>query len=166
MASIPSGLTVYGPLQCSSFSPPPSCVVDASVATPSGGAAGIGTSKMNHRQHVKYGQANGAAVTETRPIWITYGTVGLLKAFRAGSIAAAVGAAVVTVDLYKNGATVLSAPITLNSSSAARIAAAATITTTTTAAGDWFDLVITSTPGGGTAPTGVFAEMVIDEYPS
>ncbi len=130
------------------------------------GQPGIATSKLNHRQHRVYAQANVTIVTATIPVWLTYGTAGTVLSFKAGSIVACIGAATVTVDLYKNGASILSAPITLNSSSVARVAQAATISTPATAAGDWFDMVVTATVSSGTLGTGLYAEAIIDENPS
>ena len=164
--NINGDLAVQGNLSCGTFSAPASCIMDAAVATPAGGAAGVGSSKLNHRQHARYSQGNVTIVTETRPIWITYGTAGTLKALRAGLIGVNIGGATVAIDLYKNGASVLTAPITLNSGTAARTPAAATISNTATAAGDWFDAVITATVGGGTLGTGLYVELVVDENPS
>ena len=167
MSGVLDDWVVGGNLSSKTFSAPVSCISDTAVATPSAGAAGINTTKNNHRQHARYAQPNTTAVTETRPIWITYGTSGTLVKFRAGSIVANIGAATVTVDLWKNGSSILSAPITLNSSDTARTPVdVGSFTSTTTAAGDWFDAVITATAGGGTLATGVYAELIVDENPS
>jgi hypothetical protein len=85
--------------------------------------------------------------------------------FLAGCIVIPIGAATVTVDLRKNGSTILTGVITLNSSSISRIAQAATILTTSAVVGDWFDVVVTATASTGTLPTGVFWQLEIDEDP-
>jgi len=163
---ITGDVVIRGNLQPSTISQPANSIADVNVGTPAAGAAGVASSKLNHRYHKHWPQPNTTATTETRPLFITYGTSGTLVAFKAGSIAPCAGAATITIDLYKNGASVLSAPITLNSSNVARVATLGTITAATTAAGDWFDAVITATAGGGTLGTGLFVELVIDETPS
>jgi hypothetical protein len=71
----------------------------------------------------------------------------------------------VTVDLRKNGTTVLSAVITLNNANTARVAVAGALSVTTLVAGDVLE-VVTATAGGGTLATGVFAIVTVNEMPS
>jgi hypothetical protein len=82
-----------------------------------------------------------------------------------GSIAKAIGDSTVTVDVKKNGTSVLSSVVTLNSSNTARIAVAATIdgTQDDLVAGDWLEVVITISAGTGTLPTGVFVQVEVDQ---
>jgi hypothetical protein len=78
-------------------------------------------------------------------------------------VAIAVGGATVTVDVKKNGATVLSSVITLDSGNTARIMENGTLSGTTLAAGDFLEAVIVATAGGGTIPTGLLVQVIIDE---
>lgn len=138
---------------------PDSTVTNADVVT----AAGIDASKLEHRRAIGYSQPNTAATTETRTIHVVYGTSGTLLQFAAGSIAKAVGDSTVTVDLKKNGSSVLSAVITLDSGNTNRVLETGTISNTSVAADDWLEIVITATVGTGTLPTGVFVQLVLDE---
>ena len=81
-------------------------------------------------------------------------------------LGAAVGAATVTIDLQKNGVSVLSAVINITSALAANVYIDASITTTTYVADDVFKIVITATAGGGTLPTGLYVQLTTDENPS
>jgi hypothetical protein len=137
------------------------------VTTPSAGSvtntavaalAGIDQSKLQHQHRDDYAQPNTAATTETKPRAVVYGVTGSLLSFKAGSIAACIGAATITVDLKKNGVSVLSAPITLNNANTARVAVVGTISSAGLVAGDLLEVVVTATAGGGTLGTGVFAE--------
>lgn len=126
-------------------------------------SAAIDPSKLGHQHRIGYGQPNTAATTETRPIFVCRGATGATLAIHAGSIVAAIGAATVTIDLKKNGASVLTGVITLNNANTARVAVAGTLATTTLVAGDWLELVITATAGGGTLPTGLFVIVTLTE---
>lgn len=114
-------------------------------------------------QHNKIYAQNGSAASVTIPIHECRGTAGTIRSFRAGSIAIAVGAATVTVDLKKNGVTVLSAVITLDTGNAARVSEAGTLSTTSLAAGDLLEVVVVATAGGGTLPTGLWCTLLVDE---
>jgi hypothetical protein len=159
---IESDLFVAGTLTARSFSPPALSVGNAAVASAAAGA-GISDLKLEHQHHFAYAQANTTAVTITIPVKAVYGTVGALISLKAGTIVACIGAATITVDLKKNGTTMLTAPITLNSSNTARVMAAATISVTAMAAGDFLELVITATAGGGTIGTGLLVQGVVTE---
>lgn len=156
--TVDQDLIVPGTLYAKNMTVPPSSVTDASVAA----GAAVATAKLRHKFHPGDSQV-GTSATETRPLYVVLGATALLIKFKVGCIVLPIGAATVTVDLKKNGATVLTAVVTLNSSSVARIVQAASILTTAAVAGDWFDAVITATAGGGTLPTGVFWELEIDE---
>lgn len=126
-------------------------------------AAGIEASKLQHQYERIVSQPNTTATTETRIIHEVYGATAQVLGFRAGSIAANVGAATVTVDLRKNGTTILTAVITLNASSVAYVSQAATVTSPNLVTGDVLTVVITATVGGGTLATGVWCQVVLTE---
>lgn len=162
MGTINDNLFVNGPLSCLQFSPPAGCITDAAVSS----ASPLQTSKTQHRTHAKWGQPNTTATTETRTVYVNNGTTGTLIGFRAGSIVACLSTASITVDLKKNGTSMLTGVITLNSSSVARVAQAAALASSALVAGDWLEVVITATAGGGTLGTGFFCEAIIDETPT
>jgi hypothetical protein len=153
---------IGGTMRPDVFVPPSGSIADDAVIA----AANVAYTKLQQQKTICGNQPNTTATTETRAIYVAYGTIGTLLAFKAGSIAIAVGAATVTLDLKKNGTTVLSAPITLDSSNVARVVEAATISVPSFVAGDFFEVVITATAGGGTIPTGLFYELVLYEKPA
>ena len=113
-----------------------------------------------------YTQAStAAAAAETRVVYRCYGALGNILSFVAGIIAPPVAPATVTVDLRKNGTTVLSSVLTINNTFTARLAQPAVLAFSTFAAGDLFEVVITPNASSGTLPNGVFAELVVDEDP-
>lgn len=77
---------------------------------------------------------------------------------RIAAITPLTGNATYTVDVRKNGATILTAPLALSAATAARASVVGTLNTlgkATVASGDFFEAVITDTPGAGTAPANV-----------
>lgn len=148
-----------GILQAREMVIPASTVNNAKVAAD----AAIATSKLVHQHSKTLGQS-GAAASVTQPIHVA-GAAGTIKSFSAGSVAIAIGAATVTIDLKKNGVTCLSAVITLDTSNVAYTLEAGTITVPSVVAGEVLTVVVVATAGGGTLPTGFFAHLVIDESP-
>jgi hypothetical protein len=138
---------------------PSACVSDATVA----GDAAIAVAKLLHQRVKTYSQPNTTATTETRCIHIVRGTSGTIKGFTAGTIVACSGAATITVDLKKNGSSVLASVITLDSANSARVVEDGSISSASVAVGDWLEVVITAPAGGGTLGTGLGVQLVIDE---
>lgn len=157
-----------GSLRAATLYPPDGCIADAHVSS----AAAIDATKLEHQHNIAYGQANAAAVDETRVIYVCRGAAGTVMAVKAGSIAAAVGDASCTVDVKKNGTTILDAPITLDSSNAAYTPEAGVVSVTALVAGDVLTVVIdgtlnpdgtTTTTGAEALPTGVYVQVVVHE---
>lgn len=150
---------VAGNLGCKTFTPPLNCIKNASIEAD----AGIDADKLEHRFTRGWSQPNTTATAETRTIHVVYGATGNVVAFRAGSIAKCVGDSTVTVDLKKNGSSILTSVITLDSGNTNRVVEAATISSASLAVGDWLEIVIAISAGTGTLATGVYAEAIIDE---
>lgn len=146
---IDDNLHVAGRLSCTELSIPAATVVDST--------------NLEFRRVITYAQANAAAADETRVIHNVCGTTGTLVAFKAGSIAKAVGDSTCTFDLKKNGTTVLSGVISIDSTNTNYLAESGTITSASVAVGDTLTVVIDATIGTGTLPTGVFCTLVLDE---
>ncbi|TXH48570.1 MAG: hypothetical protein E6Q97_24495 [Desulfurellales bacterium] len=145
-------LVVNGRVIPDAISYPPGSIQDDAVAA----GADIDAEKLQHFHQPIYGQANTAAVDETRILHVAR-EPGVVEEFVAGSIAKAVGDATCTVDLRKNGTTVLTAVITLDSGNTNRVPEAGTlIADPSYVVGDVFEVVIDGTIGTGTLPTGVF----------
>lgn len=156
--TITGDLVVTGTLYTGAFVPSSGSVTNASVAA----TAAIAATKLEHQFALTYG-TSGTAASATVPIHIGYGLTGDIISIKAASIAIAVGAATVTVDLKKNGTTCLTGVITLDSGNTARVAEAGTLSVTTYAAGDLFELVIVATASGGTLPTGLGVTVILRE---
>lgn len=148
---------IEGTLTAKTVSLPANTVTNAAVRSD----AAISASKMEH-QHRKTFAQEGTATSVTRAVHVAR-AAGTVRFFYAGSIAIAVGAATVTLDLRKNGTTILTGVITLDSANTARVVESGTLTGNTVVAGDVLEVVTVATAGGGTLPTGVFAEVGIDE---
>jgi hypothetical protein len=157
---IDGDLTVRGTLNVGAITLP-----ENTLRTSSQILAGINipADKTEQRLFPAWSQPNSAATTETRTLFVAR-RAGTLNEVIAGSIAKAIGDSTVTVDVKKNGTTVLAAVITLNNANTARIVESGSVSGGGTfAAGDWFEVVITISAGTGTLPTGVFCQLEIDQ---
>jgi len=126
--------------------------------------AKIAASKLVHKHRKSYGQA-GTAASETRAIHGVFGATGTVVAFKVGSITPCTGNATITVDLKKNGTSILASAITLDSTKSARTLYAASIASAGLVVGDWLEVVVTANAGTGTLGTGLFWQVEIDEDP-
>lgn len=156
---IDGDLTIRGNLNCQSITLPQNA-----LDSPGQIKAGINipADKTEQRFFPSWHQPNSAASTETRTLFVARRS-GTLNEVIAGSIAPASGNATVTVDVRKNGTTVLAAVITLDNTNTARVVEAGSVTSAAFVVGDWFDVVITATIGSGTLPTGVFVQLEVDQ---
>ena len=155
---IEGDLYVTGNIGSATMSVPDSTVVNADVSA----SADITSTKLEMQRSFTYSQ-NGTAASVTVPIHIVYGATCSLVSIKAGSVAACIGNSTVTVDLKKNGSSVLSAVITLDNANTARVAEAGTITTAGGVAGDFYELVIVATVGTGTLATGLGVTVIWSE---
>lgn len=153
MGQISDSLYVGGKLTCQSFEAP--------------SAYRLPTANAVHRFKPVYNQKNGTAVVdEERVVHTVTGTSGTIVSISAGVITACAGAAEIDVDLHKNGSSILSAAITIDSGDAAYAEVAGTISNTSLVQGDSLEIVVDETTGGGTQGQGLFVNLVIDEDPS
>ena len=159
---IEGDLQVTGRIYSGSLTVPAGSVSNAGVAAD----AEIAASKMTHYHYPIWSQPNTTATAETRTLHKAVAAGEVLSVW-AGSIAKAVGDSTVTIDVKKNGTTILSSTIVLDNANTARVAEAGSISGTATyVAGDWFEAVITISAGTGTLPTGVAVGMKIEEDPA
>ncbi len=166
---MPTGSTTFdgdvfvrGTIYSSAQTYPAGSILDAAIAS----GANIGAAKLQFQRKIIYVNAASAtsATAETKVVFICNAAAGAtVVSFRAGCAVANIGAATVTVDLKKNGTTILSAPISLSSSQAAYAAVAAAFASTALVTDDVLEVVITATAGGGTLGKGLFAELIIKE---
>ena len=116
---------------------------------------GVGASKLEAWHRECWGQIS-TAVTETKVLGIIRGSTGDTVGVEVTNQAACSGSSTVTVDVKKNGVSILSAVVTLNSASSITVPIAGTVTTTSLADGDIITGVITTVASGTDAlATGV-----------
>jgi hypothetical protein len=122
--------------------------------------AAIDYLKLGHLHRALHAQA-GTVATATTPLGVVVGATGTVKSVRVGTIVPCAGAATITVDIKKNGTTVLSSVVTLNSANTARVAVSGGLSGGAVAlvAGDFLEAVVTATAGGGTVGTGLLVEV-------
>lgn len=163
MGSINEDIIVSGRLTPTFFDYPAQSITNDAISA----TAGIKTTKMQHRFQANYSQPNTAATSETRTVFVARSS-GTILELAAGSISVATGNATVTIDLLKNGVSVLTSVLTLDSSNISRQVKVGVLNgaSVSLVSGDWLELVITATAGTGTLPTGVFASVKIDVEPS
>lgn len=156
---------INGNVNSLTMSIPAGSVIDASV----GASANIAATKLEHRHQIVYAQGSAVdAADAAQVVHVCYGATGSVVAFEAGSVVAALGNDVCTVNLKKNGTSILNPTtgISLSSSATAYIASAGTISSAAIVDGDVLEVVIDATHGTGTLAKGVFASVVISEKAS
>lgn len=157
---INGNLNVAGSITCQSLTPPAGCITAAAIEA----AAGIEASKQEHQHEPVFRQAHGTAAAARREVLhVVNGATADLISFKVGNVVASIGNSTITVDLYKNGSSILSSTITLNSSSTAYSLSSGTFSSSTAVSGDVFEVVVTVSAGSGTLGQGVFASLVIRE---
>ena len=141
---------------------PATCVGDANIDP----VSPLGTSKSRRRISKTYRQANGSAnVAEQSVVHVVYGAVGAIIAIRGGIRTACIAPSKTTVDVKKNGVSILTAAFDITSASAAFALVAASIASAGLVTGDVLEVVVTLT-GGGTQGQGLFVDILVDEDPS
>jgi len=140
-------------------------LTDTMVVNNTGAGGGIKASKLQVQKIAQYSNSDAAttSVTEQRCIHVVNGQTATVVAIQAGAVVANVGAATVTVDLLKNGSSILTAAITLNNSQAAYALVSATIASANLTVGQVLEIKTVATAGGGTIAKGCFAYVVIRE---
>lgn len=159
-SKIEGDVRVTGNISCSTLTIPAGAVRNASIEE----VAGIEATKLEHKYEPVFAQPNTTATAETRAVHLVHGASGQVLAFKAGCIAKCVGDSTITVDLKKNGSSMLTGVITLDSGDTNRVAVAGTISGAgTLAVGDLLEITVAVTAGTGTLGTGVFASVELTE---
>ena len=148
------------------FLPPGTVTDDAVIAS-----AGIQANKVVHQTAHHYEQDPGAAVvSQTRLIHTVYGATATAIAMDVMTPSPPTGTDTVTVDLQKGNpttgfATILAAPVTLNSSTVARQPVEASITSPNLLDDDTLQIVVTATAGSGAQAQGLLVTVTLQEAP-
>lgn len=158
ITTIPTDLNVQGNITARSFSIPAGAIGDTQVSS----SANIAASKLGHIHRVFRGQA-GAAASETSAVHYVVGATGTVSSIVAGAITPAVGADTCTVDVKKNGTSILSSAISLTNSQAAYAVVSGAISTAGLVVGDVISVVITPSHSTGTLASGVFVAIDVWE---
>lgn len=136
---------------------PAGTIVDADVLGP------ITAAKLQRPPAFSISQS-GTAVTATHLVRFVKGSTGTLKYITVSNITSCAGSSTVTVDVKKNGTTVLSSIITLNSSTTAYQEVEGVISVASLADGDYLTVEITANQSGTDAlSTGVLVQIDWDE---
>lgn len=120
-------------------------------------AANVEASKLEQQLRPPYRQGSAATAADAREVIHVAKGDGSLFDLKAGLVDANVGDSEVDVDLLKNGVSILTAPITLDSGDADYALVAAAIATAAYVAGDVFEISVDATVGTGTLGKGLFA---------
>lgn len=162
MSVLKGDVYIDGDFRCNSMQIPYNSVGDVHIAASLGI---IQYNKMQQQRAIKYAQKYGTAVVSERTgIHIGVGSGTILNFFAALAVPC-VGAATVTVDLLKNGVSVLSGIITFNSGVAAFTSVLGTLSGSTYSAADVYEVNVTATAGGGTIGQGLTVMLYTKESP-
>ena len=157
-----------GAISAKTINQPLGSISDAEIQA---GAPGnyIEASKVSHKHIKTFAQDfTTTAVAERRVVHVVHGATATVEQFQCGAAVAAIGGATATIDLKKNGTTILTGTISLTSATAAFASLfAAGFTSTALVAGDVLEIAITAVAsGGGTLALGVFAQVTLYEDPA
>lgn len=146
-------LHVNGTFSANNMAIPANAVGDAQVA------AGIGAQKLGHEHSRTRSQASGVNNATTTEVIFVARNAGTVVRFGAGHQAVATGTGNTTIDLHKNGVSILNAVITLTNQAVNTLVTAALGAGAVYAANDVFKVIIVATPGTGIAGQGVFSDF-------
>lgn len=161
---IDGNLHVTGTLKVGSMDLPAAAVTDDNMDP----ANPIDVDKQIHQYVHTYAQNRAAAVAAERKAVFSATGDGALVNVQAGVTQAAVGDSTITVDVYKNGVSVLTGVLTIDSGDAAFATQTAVVTPGSEgySAGQVFEVVIAVTAGTGTLPRGVYVSLTVNEEAS
>ncbi len=129
------------------------CVSDKHVAAD----AAVAVTKLQHQHRATYAQESATtAAAETRTIHVVHGTAGLVKAIKFGCVTACLLGATITIDLLKNGVSILDAPFVIDVGDVAYALVAGVIDTEAVTASDVLEIDVAVAAGGGTIGEGLF----------
>jgi hypothetical protein len=134
-------------------------ITDTSIKT----NAGIAASKLQHEHRIHYSQPNTTATSEAKAVYRCRGATGTILNIEAGSIGACAGSATITVDVKKNGTTVLASAIVLDSGNVAYTAESGSVSVEDMVAGDVLTVHATAAAGSGTLGTGLYVSISVNE---
>lgn len=123
----------------------------------------LAVTKQVHRVYPALKQTHGGAAVAQREVVRIAHAAGTVSAVRAGVTVASTVDAEITVDVRKNGVSILASPLVLDSTDTAFTSALASISTASYSAGDFLEVVVTVDVAGGVLGQGLRVELVCDE---
>lgn len=158
-SSISGDLDVLGTLRAAGLIVPNNSITDAKVSS----SSPIRPAALQQSRSITFAQVHGSvSATERRPVYVA-GVAGTLQGFTVGSVVVCAGAATITVNLYKNGSSILTIVPVLDNANTVYVMESGTFSSAAFVAGDVFEIVLTATAGGGTLGQGVFANLILYE---
>jgi hypothetical protein len=155
---------INGSLYATGLTIPNSSIRDASVAA----GAGISAAKIQQQEIQLFAQDFTTTIVAQRHLihWAKGGN-GTIQEFRVTVTTAMIGAATATIDLKKNGTTILTSSITIDSTLVAFVIKnPAGYTSLTYVANDFFEVeILTAVAGGGTLAKGFSSALIVREDP-
>lgn len=163
-STINSDVYVAGTLSAQTTALSAGAVADTQVSA----TAAIQATKLQQQHQPCYSQEGTAnAAVERKVMHVVRGATATLVEFAVGAVTAATGNATATIDLKKNGSTVLTGTISLTSATAAYATAQpGGYTSTSLVAGDVLECHVTAVnAGSGALAKGLFARLTLRETP-
>lgn len=160
--STPAGIDFYigGSLFVSGgFALPDNAITDAKVVA----GANVAAAKLEHQYEptIKLSDHATSVAAQRVPAHKVRGATGSVEEFKVDCSVLATGGSSCTVDLLKNGVSILTAPITLDSTATVNTAVFGAIASAGLVAGDRLDVVVAGVTG--TTAKGVAAYPVVRE---
>jgi len=153
-------LYINGAFSCKSLTPPAASIPNSAIPA----AAGISASKLQQQLAKDYGQPNGTTpVTERKVIHVVYGATCTILSLKVGTKTVLTGLATITVDILKNGTSILTGVVTINNTQTAYQLVSGALATTPGVQGDVYEINVVATAGGGGLGGGIFASLVLNE---
>jgi hypothetical protein len=157
---IDSDMHITGAFSCGTMAIPDGTIVNADFAA----AADVDSTKLEHQYTKVYAQESATtAAAEDRCLHTVYGATGTVVGFEAGSVTVCTVDAAITVDLHKDGTTILTTPIVLDSGNSVYTPEAGTVSSASVVDGDVLEVVITVAAGGGVLGDGVYCSLIVRE---
>lgn len=150
---------IDGNLSAKTFTPPAGSITNNAIAA----ATGIDATKLDHQYQKIHGQARGAInFAERKVLHVVHGATAEVVTFKCGNTVATTAGSSTTIDLLKNGTTILTATTVLNETNTAyTMEAAAGFTSTALVQGDVLEVNVTVS--GGAPGNGLFCLLTVRE---
>lgn len=139
---------------------PGNVIRDAQVRTD----AAIAAQKLEHQNVVVWSQAS-TMTTERRAVYVA-AAAGTIQSISFGSATVCTGDATFTIDVKKNGTTILTTPVVLDSGNSVFALESATLAAAAYVAGDVIEVDATASPGTGALGVRAFGRLIVREAAS